>query len=72
MDVLMAEQKQGKRKSWHTGKMWKVSVKDEYRRWLIKACCLTRSEAKMISDELNSVGIMARFRPHSYGVRRTA
>lgn len=59
-----------KKKSWYVGKMWKVSVADKYSRWLVKACCLTRAEAKMISDELNSVGVTARFRPHSYGIRK--
>lgn len=73
METLQTtEQKQVKRKSWYAGKMWKVSVRNEHMQWIVKAACLTRANAKMISDELNSIGVTARFKPHSYGAREVS
>lgn len=69
--VYKAE-KPKEKKSGYVGKMWKVSVKNAYSQWIVKACCLAMADARMISDELNSVGVTARYRPHSFGIRRTA
>lgn len=65
-------EKPKKKKSGYVGKMWKVSVRNAYSQWIVKACSLTMADARMISDELNSVGVAARYKPHSFGIRRTA
>lgn len=47
---------------------YKVSVKDELCRWIVKACSLTRSKAYEIAHELDALGVEARVKPHSYGI----
>lgn len=46
---------------------YKVSVLNPARQWIVKAVCLTKMEAGLISDELGSLGIAARAKPHSFG-----
>lgn len=45
-----------------------MSVLDGWSRWIVKAVCLSYTEARLISEELNAVGIKARFRTHSFGI----
>ena len=49
---------------------YKVSIKNELGWWCVRACSLTRAESFGISKELNALGIEARARPHSYGIRK--
>lgn len=49
--------------------MYKVSVCNIYHNYVVKACCLKYSDAVMISQELKALGIKARFKPHSFGVK---
>lgn len=49
--------------------LYKVSALDGQGRWIVKAVCLSRTEARDMSAELNASGIKARFRPHSYGIK---
>lgn len=49
---------------------YKVSVKNDFGWWCVRACSLTRAESFGISKELNALGIEARAKPHSYGIRK--
>lgn len=42
-----------------------VSVADFLGRWVIKACSLSYLDARMISEELNALGIRAHFKSHT-------
>lgn len=48
---------------------YKVSVRNSYSQWIVKAVCLSKKESMMISDELNAVGFTARATSHSFGVK---
>ena len=49
---------------------YKVSVKNELGWWCVRACSLSRAESFGISRELNAMGIKARAKPNSYGIRK--
>lgn len=49
-----------------------VSVQDFSGRWAIKAVCLPYLDARMVSEELNALGIKAHFRSHKWSAKKKA
>lgn len=48
---------------------YKVSVKNHSGQWIVKACSLGMRNAFAIAKELKQLGIEARAKKHSYGVK---